>query len=812
MKKVCLTLIVLIISISSLYARKIEIKGTVIDSTNRERLSYCEVLVKSAKDSLISGCITNDKGEFTLTAELKGSETIQIRMFGYNKKKINLPIIDSAAKDYTLGEILLIQETKELKAMEISSLRPFMEKRFDRDVFNMSEGAIASARNIYDLLKKIPGVVVDEDEEIVKYKGNLATIKINNTPAERMYPKLEMIPISDIDKIEVIDPTMRESGSEGAIINIKIKKTLFNGLSGTISSRATINDTAKLNNANAYLNLNYKHKKLLIFNNFGRNISHWEWGSKSHGTRTDEFGTYKDSSASISKSLWSSYTNYFGGEYSFTDKTKIDCQLGGNVYLVDKNESSGFRETFDNKTNELIYGYKYTGNTGLAKTETNLSASVNFNSEIDTLGKELSVNCWISRYKEPDLTKNYTDYFTSPDLNEIQNNINENKYSSINIFYNNPISKNTQWNVNYSNSFQSSRTFLDMLRNDVYQYNLFNDNTSKQFDNNFSSHFGTTIKKLKINFGLSFQNKNASNSRKVYYSSTSDTSIITNRIFNKLTPSGTIKYLINERNEIKLSYNCYYQMPYSVKMFETYIDSTNKHNWYTGNPALETAFNQSIYLGYTYTKEKWNTSIQIFYKTVNKDYTYVSIPIDSATTLSKPMTLMNSQSSGLFYSLYQTFHEIYTLSFNTNWYYKRVDLSRIEPFLILSGLPTSNLIRTSWNYDVSANFEYRKKKNYLSASAYYNSKQISTTGYMMPRFNLNLSYSRNFLKNNLKLALSLNNILFNLNKSASTTNVMGKDSYYQSYSNSSCMTIGFSIRYNFREGDRNTSSKSESGK
>ena len=321
-----------------------------------------------------------------------------------------------------------------------------------------------------------------------------------------------------------------------------------------------------------------------------------------------------------------------------------------------------------------------------------------------------------------------------------------------------------------------------------------------------------SIKKFKINGGLSFQNKYSTNDRTRHYSATTDSIFSISRSFNKLLPSLTIKYNVNDKNEYKLSYDCNTQMPYSIEMFESRIDTTNTRYWRTGNPDLKPAFYQSIYLGYTYTKEKWNTSIQMFYKTTHNNFTNVSIPIDSITRLSKPMNLEENQSVGLFYSYYLTFANAYTFSFNTNCFYSKVNLSSIKPYLELSGVPTDNLIRDSWNYDMSANFEYRKGKNYASTSVYYNSKQISTTGFDMPRFNMNISYSRTFMKNNLRVSISANNILFGLLKPASTENVMGQNMYTVSYGSYNRRSIGFSIRYNFREGDRNTSSKGKGAK
>ncbi|MEI7594584.1 MAG: outer membrane beta-barrel protein [Bacteroidota bacterium] len=813
MKKTFLVVAILILGFSSIYASPINIKGVVKDSTSKEFLPYCEVLLKNQKDSLITGCITNEKGEFSLNTSVKDSIYIQTRLFGYSSKKINISIIDTTVI-YTIADILMNTVSKELEGIEISALRPFVEKKFDRDVFNMSEGAVASARNIFDLLKKIPGIVVDEENSIVKFKGNTATVRINNTPAERMYPKLEMIPIADVDKIEVIDPTMRGkgNGSAGAIVNIKMKKVVLEGLSGSFGSNITVGDSALIQNGHVYSNVNYKVKKFLIYNNLGTWGNNWVSNSKSWGTRSDENGSFIDSSTSKFNGKWAGLWEYAGMQYTINEKSKIDFQIGTNTNYINKNSSFSSSNIINANTNTIVDSYTDNSNTEGTKGNKSLSLGLTYTAEIDTLGKELTIDFWGSTYNSSSLSKSAIDYLYSPDIIESQNRKYASDYMWFSVFYNNPISDKTQWNIEYScnNSFDNSSS--NFIRNDIYEYGFFKNNKTKDYENSLSAHFGTTLKKIKIDAGVSLQNKISKGDRTIYYSSISDTLVSTNKMFNKLLPVATIKYNISDKKELKLSYDCNSQMPYSVDMFETFLDSSNQRNWSTGNPDLKPALNQSVYFGYTFTDEKWNTSLQAFVKSTNNNYTNVDIPIDSVTTLSKPMNLEKNQSLGLFYSFYKTFGKAFTFSFNTNWFYSKVDITKVKPYLIASGVPAENLIRNSWNCDLSSDIEYRKGKNFASANIYYNSKQISTMGYEMPKFNMDLSYSRTFFKNNLRLSLSFNNLLYGLYKEGSVNNVMGRDMHSESFNNRNRRSVGFSIRYNFRDGDRNTSSKGKGGK
>ena len=804
MKKLYIVVILVIVfnSLSTL-ASPIQIIGKVKDSISRQGLPYCEILLKNSNDSLLTGSITDDNGAFLIKTNSFDTLYLNVRLYGYGIKIIPLISSDSIS-DISLDDIFISSVAKELKGIEITSLRPFVEKKFDRDIFNMNEGAVASARNIFDLLRKIPGITVDEENNVVKYKGNVASVKINNSPAERIYFKLEMIPINDIDKIEVIDPTMRGkgNGSAGAIINIKVKKVVLEGLSGSFSGRVSVGDTLKIDSQNLYANMNYKTKKFLYYYNVGTWGRNWVTRDKSWGNRDNQFASYIDSSNSEYNGRWAGLWNYAGFEYKLSEKSKFDIQIGVNTNYTNRNNSNTYNEIINANTNSIVDRYQENSINSLG---------VTYTTEIDTLGKELTIDFWGSAHSSNGITKNSIDNYYSQDIDEIINKKNNNLYTWFDVFYNHPVSDKTQWNIEYSGQIFFNNQYNDFIRNSINEYALYKDIKTKNFENSISAHYGTTFNKIKIDGGFSIQNKFVMGDRIIRMSSVEDTTVVTEKMFNRIEPVATIKYLISDKKELKLSYDSYSQMPYSINMFEPVIDSSNQKYWNIGNPNLKPAFNQSIYFGYTYTDEKWNTSIQTFVKSTKNDFAGVEIPIDSMTSLNKPMNLEENQSIGLFYSYYQTFGKAFTLSFNTNWFYSKVDLTKVKPYLLASGLLADNLIRSSWNYDISSNFEYRKSKNFASVYVYYNSKQISTMGFIMPKFDMNLSYSRTFLSNNLRFSVSFDNLLFGLYAPKSTTNVMGMNYNTESFNSRNRRTVSFSIRYNFREGDRNTASKSRKG-
>jgi hypothetical protein len=80
---------------------------------------------------------------------------------------------------------------------------------------------------------------------------------------------LKSVPGSLVEKIELIDnPSARYDAAGNAIINIRLKKNKVGGFTGNVSTGYSQGRYARNNDA---LNINYNHKKLNLFGNFGYN-------------------------------------------------------------------------------------------------------------------------------------------------------------------------------------------------------------------------------------------------------------------------------------------------------------------------------------------------------------------------------------------------------------------------------------------------------------------------------------------------------------------------------------------------------------
>jgi hypothetical protein len=219
---------------------------------------------------VLTGVVTGDAGRFVISNVNPGDYLLQVSFIGYNKEyvQVNVP----AQSD--LGEIVLGEDANMLGEVVVINRRTLVEQRIDRLVVNVRNNMITSGRNVNDLLKQMPGLVVDANNN-VKLNGREATVYIDDRPtrlpAEQVAQMLTGMMGDVVDRVELIDnPSSRyEAGMSSAIVNIRLRRDASLGLNGTVQAGAgfTEHDFASIGG----LNLNYRSKKLNIFGNYGYN-------------------------------------------------------------------------------------------------------------------------------------------------------------------------------------------------------------------------------------------------------------------------------------------------------------------------------------------------------------------------------------------------------------------------------------------------------------------------------------------------------------------------------------------------------------
>ena len=245
-----------------------QLSGTVKDVADGAPVPYATAALLRPDSSAVTGVITGDDGKFVLSNVATGDYIVQVSFIGYDKayRRVNVP----AQSD--LGEILLSESATRIHEVVITGRRALVEQKLDKIVVNVSGNIITSGLSVNDLLKQLPGLVVDENGN-VKLNGRDATVYIDGRPtrlpAEQVAQMLNGMMGDVVDRVELItNPSSRyEAGMSAAIVNIRMKRDASFGVNGSIQASVGFTDYDFVSRGG--LNLNYRSKKLFFFGNYG---------------------------------------------------------------------------------------------------------------------------------------------------------------------------------------------------------------------------------------------------------------------------------------------------------------------------------------------------------------------------------------------------------------------------------------------------------------------------------------------------------------------------------------------------------------
>lgn len=204
-----------------------QIQGRVSDK-NGTPIEFVTIVLKKAIDSsFVTYSRTNDKGFYSIIPKEKGEFILSFSLLGFSKKELKVVISDLLLKK-TINTTLK-EEIVELDDVVITAELDIVQKK-DTIVFNAKTFAQGNEEVVEDLLKKIPGLDV-EDDGTIKYGGQeVEKIMVEGDDFfERGYKILtKNMPSQPIDKIELLqnysnNPLLKGiEESERVALNLKL--------------------------------------------------------------------------------------------------------------------------------------------------------------------------------------------------------------------------------------------------------------------------------------------------------------------------------------------------------------------------------------------------------------------------------------------------------------------------------------------------------------------------------------------------------------------------------------------------------------
>lgn len=254
MKRYLILLLIITVAIAANAQNRGNIKAIVLDSLNKQPISFATVAVLKIKDSsLVSYTITDKTGAFTLR-NLSISEPTRLLISRVGYQSLHLGLNFKKAEPMTdLGQLFLSPKT--LQEVTIKGERVPIVIKKDTIEFNAEAFKVRPNAVVEDLLRKLPGVQVDMNGGITVNGKNVSKIKVDGKDFFTNDPKIATrnLDADMISKVQVYDD--RENDPDhlvpdykvDKIINLKFKKAfkqsiMANGEAGAGTSDRYVAD------------------------------------------------------------------------------------------------------------------------------------------------------------------------------------------------------------------------------------------------------------------------------------------------------------------------------------------------------------------------------------------------------------------------------------------------------------------------------------------------------------------------------------------------------------------------------------------
>jgi iron complex outermembrane receptor protein len=739
-----LTTLVFTLVAFQLSAKPTDIHGVVTDKQNKSVEFANVVLLNSTDSSLVKAALTDESGKFTFEGIGAGNYILIVAQIGY--QKYSTPVnLNGSGLD--LPVIILENGAVNLKETTVSATKPLIEHHIDKTVVNVENSIVNAGSTLLDILKRSPGVTVDNDGN-VSLKGKQGVlIMMDGKPTylsqADLTNLLKTLRSDDLSQIEIItNPSAKyDAAGNSGIINIKLRKKQnlgFNGSFHTSYGQGAYPDFS------FGPNLNYRTEKLNVFGSY----NFWR-------------GYYFEENHLVRKFTDEDAVSVFD-QHSF-DKAQNDNNniRAGLDFFINSKHTTGllFRtnhSTNDDKTisttdvsNAGINDSSYTTENKSDGKYTSYTFNINHVFHIDTLGRELSADIDYATYENHTDFDFRTDHYSGDPLyipyTELEKSFQPATITirSAKMDYTHPLGKEMKAEAGLKSSFVETD-------NDVKYYHI--TDAESILDSGKTNHFiyDENINAAYINwsgqfgkFGLQLGLRGEQTLAKGEQFTTTQNF---KRNYFQLFPSAFLTYKLNDKHEAGLNYSRRIDRPayQQLNPFRYFLDP---YTFQEGNPGLQPQFTHSIEFSYTY---MGMISAAVNYSKTTDAMTQITKQIDSTRT-----TFVTTENLAS--------HDNYGISFSipfeiTKWWQTSNNINIFNNYyegIISGGKVTKRL--TSYLFNTSNSFKLHGGWS-VEVGAYYNSQLIFGTFLIDPQYSVNGGVAKSFFNNRLNMKIDISDI------------------------------------------------------
>ena len=208
----------------------LNIRGTVYENQTNE------------KDSLVKGAMTTEKGQFTLPNVKPGKYTIKVSYVGYKEHVFGITLPNRSG-NFKVSDIMMRENITLMKEAVVEARLPELTVVDDTVMYNADAFKLEDGAMVEELIKKLPGVVEDENGGYTFNGKNISQILVDGKEffGNNRNMVLQNLPAEIVDKVKAYDKksdrariTGIDDGEERTVLDLAIKKNRKRGFFGHI--------------------------------------------------------------------------------------------------------------------------------------------------------------------------------------------------------------------------------------------------------------------------------------------------------------------------------------------------------------------------------------------------------------------------------------------------------------------------------------------------------------------------------------------------------------------------------------------------
>lgn len=596
MKQFRAIFVMMMLMISAVMTAQTTVKGVLTDENLGEAEPFATVRVfKHGKtDKPVAMFLTKEDGSFSQQVKGKGRYDIVFSSVGKEDLKQTITLNNQGTLD--LGTLLIKENATMLKGVEIVAQKPLVKMDVDKMSYNVAEDEDAKSNTVLDMLRKVPMVTVDGQDNITVNGSSSFKVYVDGMPNVMFNSNPSMVfksmPATAVKSIEVVTNPGAKYDAEGAggVLNIIMNKQnpqaaqSMNGYNGTVRASGgnkSISGGAFISGQQG--KLSYSANVMTTYSKPGTTDTEMEI------TQNNPNGTSQLMTSSNKVTIPFTMGNLTLG-YQIDSVSALNVTASINSLNIKSNGNS----TTTMGGGSYGKGFSYGSSTDMRNSRTSFSGSIDYQRFFNKEHTQSLALTYQLNYS-PSTVKSDNIFNTTSSIIDLTNRYSENKEKTTDhtfqIDYTMPIA--TGQTLSFGTKLQLRNATSDAK---YYKKGVYDPTSSMDYEyknsilagyGEYAGNFGKIGAKAGLRYEQTWQNVE-------YHLGNGDDF---KKNYGSLVPSASLQYTIGQGSNLGLTYNMRISRP-GITYLNPYVDKTNPTTRTYGNTDLDVEKNHNLALVY----------------------------------------------------------------------------------------------------------------------------------------------------------------------------------------------------------------------